>query len=104
MDWIKALHIHEINWLVDVFTSCTVADVRADIITVFTRIVCATIAFGLGIDCPAVIHKRWHIAKCRRDVPFDDKHEDFGSPRLCCDICACRCTCSIKLSEFTFLL
>ena len=43
--------------LVDMFTSCTDAEVKSQIIQSFTdqkaplRIVCATIAFGMGIDC-----------------------------------------------------
>jgi ATP-dependent DNA helicase RecQ len=45
--------------LFDMFTSCTDADVKDDIIKLFTkssnlRIVCATVAFGMGINCPDV--------------------------------------------------
>ena len=43
--------------LVDMFTSCTDPEVKSQIIQSFTskeaplRIVCATIAFGMGVDC-----------------------------------------------------
>ena len=46
--------------LVDMFTSCTEKDVKNQIITAFTqqngnlRIVFATIAYGMGVDCADV--------------------------------------------------
>ncbi len=46
--------------LVDMFTSCTDSEVKSDIVSSFTspnsplRIVCATMAFGLGVDCSDV--------------------------------------------------
>ncbi len=52
---------------VDMFASCTDSEIKSDIISSFTqpnsplRIVCAIIAFGLGIDCrniKQVIHIR----------------------------------------------
>ncbi len=47
--------------LVEMFTSCTNSEVKKKIITSFTqpsnlRLVCATIAFGLGVNCPDVRH------------------------------------------------
>ena len=45
--------------LVEMFTSCTDDDVKGQIISSFTsesplRIVCATVAFGMGLDCTDV--------------------------------------------------
>lgn len=45
--------------LVEMFTSCTDDHVKDQIITSFTksqilRLVCATVAFGMGVDCPDV--------------------------------------------------
>lgn len=46
--------------LVDMFTSCTDAEVKSEIIAAFTstttplRVVCGTVAFGMGINCPDV--------------------------------------------------
>ena len=46
--------------LVEMFTSCTDQEVKIQIINSFTnpytalRIVCATVAFGMGIDCPNI--------------------------------------------------
>ena len=47
--------------LVEMFTSCTDEDVKKQIITSFCsssplRIVCSTIAFGMGLDCKDVRH------------------------------------------------
>lgn len=48
-------------WLVDVFTSVTEQPQKDGIIKAFTersqlRIMIATVAFGMGIDCPDVQH------------------------------------------------
>ncbi len=46
--------------LVEMYTSCTDQEVKDDILISFKspsaplRIVCATVAFGLGVDCPDV--------------------------------------------------
>lgn len=45
--------------LVEMFTSCTDEEVKSQIISSFSkpsplRVVCATVAFGMGLDCPDV--------------------------------------------------
>ena len=45
--------------LVEIFTSCTPVNVKDQIISAFTvpsqlRVVCATVAFGMGVNCPDV--------------------------------------------------
>lgn len=45
--------------MVEMYTSCTDEDIKSQIIESFTRssclrIICATVAFGMGVNCPDV--------------------------------------------------
>ena len=46
-------------WMVDMFTSCVDDEIKSHIIHSFTqpscvRIICATVTFGMGVDCKDV--------------------------------------------------
>ncbi len=76
--------------LVDMFTACTHPDVKYVILTQFRnehstlRVMIATIAFGMGLDCPNVRYiGDHHLISSKRPVGLVDTVELFSAVKDC---------------------